>query len=157
MSQSIPIPPLIPLPEETQNAVGDDKEDVFATLFSPATPRGSPTMRPVPDEPPEPSRHARTASVESDFGSFVSVPSTEDPLHQQEENGGLAPFTPVDNFEFFDKFTEDAKLATEKKKTDLLDELFQNDKDPTAFLRGVCTQLRYHLSFLNFKFGTSRR
>ncbi|KAI0799627.1 hypothetical protein BC629DRAFT_1675246 [Irpex lacteus] len=137
MSQSISIPPLIPLPSEAERSLRDEEEDVFATLFSPATPRGSPTLRPVQDESQRPSRHARTTSVDSDFGSFVSVPSAEDPLHQQQQQDGeFAPFTPVEIFNFFDKFTEDAKVATEKNKTELLDELFQNDRDPTAFLRG---------------------
>ena len=101
-------------------------------------------MQPVPDEASRPPpRHTRTASAESDFGSFVSVPSAEHPLHPQEEDGGFVPFTPTHD-EFFDKFTEDAKVATEKNKTQLLDELFQNDKDPTAFLRGGVYIPYYH-------------
>lgn len=134
---SIPIPPLIPLPSnaETSNSIGDDKEDIFATLFSPATPRGSPTLQPVLYEPSRPTRHSRTFSVDSDFGSFVSVPSSEDPLHGLGDTVESVPFTPVKNFEFFDRFTEDAKAATERSKKDVLDELLQSERDSASFLR----------------------
>lgn len=119
----------------------DDKEDLFATLFSPATPRASPTLRPVPDEPPiRPVRHSRSASIDSDFGSFVSVPSSEDPLHQLDQEFSPVPFSPAPNFDFFDRFTDDAKAATERNKKDLLDELLQHERDPTAFLRAGTSQ-----------------
>lgn len=137
MPHPISIPPLIPLPgdDEPRNAVHDDTEDIFATLFSPATPRASPTLHPVQDEPSRPVRHSRSASVDSDFGSFVSVPSSEDPLHQLEQDFSPLSFSPAPNIEFFDRFTESAKAATEKNKKDLLDELLRHEADPTSFLR----------------------
>lgn len=139
MPQPISIPPLIPLPDTPGNAVHDNQDDVFATLFSPATPRASPTLRPVPDEPIRPVRHSRSVSVDSDFGSFVSVPSNEDPLHQLDQEFSPAAFSPVQNFGFFDRFTEDAKAATEKSKKELLGELLENEADPSSFLRaGMC-------------------
>jgi hypothetical protein len=133
MSQSIP--PLIPLPanSETRSTARDNDEDIFATLFSPATPRASPTLESAPFEPIRPVRHNRTASVDSEFGSFVSVPSTEDPLYQLTQDP--TPFTPVKNFEFFDQFTENAKAATERNKMGILDELLQHEMDPASFLR----------------------
>ncbi|PPQ91095.1 hypothetical protein CVT25_013133 [Psilocybe cyanescens] len=66
--------------------------DKFATLFSPSTPRASPTLisLSLPDvgqneDPPKSNapRHHRTVSTssqQSDFGAFVSVPAFEDPL-----------------------------------------------------------------------------
>lgn len=138
MPQPISIPPLIPLPgaDEPRSTVHDDKEDIFATLFSPATPRASPTPRSVPDGLLRPAvRHSRSASVDSDFGSFVSVPSSEDPLHQVEPEFSPVPFSPAPNFEFFDRFTEYAKVATEKNKRQILGELLENEADPGTFLR----------------------
>ncbi|EKM48990.1 uncharacterized protein PHACADRAFT_189009 [Phanerochaete carnosa HHB-10118-sp] len=142
MSQPISIPPLIPLPAETSRRLtnNDAKDDIFATLFSPATPRASPTLHPVPDEPimeivrPRNTEHSRTSSTDSEFGSFVSVPSTEDPLHQLGSDAGQ-PFSPVRNFEFFDRFAEEAKAATERNKKGVLDELLQHEDDPLYFLR----------------------
>lgn len=141
MPQPLSIPPLIPLPPGSdQSTTHDPKDDIFATLFSPATPRASPTLQPVPDEamsePVRPNlRHSRTSSVDSDFGSFVSVPSTEDPLHQQASDIAQISFSPLHNFEFFDRFTEEAKAATEKNKKVVLNELLHHQDDPLYFLR----------------------
>lgn len=138
MPQPLSIPPLIPLPAGTdQSTTHDAKDDLFATLFSPATPRASPTLEPVPDEDlvrPKP-RHSRTTSTDSDFGSFVSVPSAEDPLHQLASNTVQESFSPLQNFEFFDRFAEEAKAATEKNKKGVLDELLHHEDDPLYFLR----------------------
>ncbi|KAH9476519.1 Oxidation resistance protein 1 [Psilocybe cubensis] len=90
---------------------GDREADIdkFATLFSPSTPRASPTLvsqalpdvgdvahigvaptqRSQPQPQPHSYRHRRTLSTasrastssqQSDFGAFVSVPASEDPL-----------------------------------------------------------------------------
>lgn len=67
--------------------------------------------------------------------SFVSAPSTEDPLHQVEPEFSPVPFSPDPNFGFFDRFLEDAKAATEKNKKQILGELLENEADPSAFLR----------------------
>lgn len=118
----------------------DSKDDIFATLFSPATPRASPTLQPVSDEPatestrPRMRTHCRTSSTDSEFGSFVSVPSAEDPLHQLASDISQ-PFSPIQNFEFFDRFAEEAKAATEKNKKGVLDELLRHEDDPLYFLR----------------------
>ena len=150
MSNPISIPPLIPLPVDTQQQRTNDdaKDDIFATLFSPATPRASPTLQPVPDEPftestrPRMRAHSRTSSTDSEFGSFVSVPSAEDPLHQAASDIGQ-PFSPIQNFEFFDQFTENAKAATERNKMGVLDELLQNEMDPASFLRAGASLRRF--------------
>ena len=128
------IAPLIPLPATT--AKGEEKEDIFATLFSPPTPRASPTQTPEPTVVGRHARHARTESTESDFGAFVSVPAAEDPLGSG-SGPEPAPFTPLQNYEFFDKFAEDAKAASEKKRREVLDELLQHEDDPLYWLQGA--------------------
>ncbi|KAI0753832.1 TLD-domain-containing protein [Fomes fomentarius] len=115
---------------------GEDKEDIFATLFSPPTPRASPTQTPEPESTSSrPARHARTESTDSDFGAFVSVPATEDPLRLGDVTEP-APFTPLQNYEFFDRFTEDAKAASERRRKEMLDEL-QHEDDPLYWLQGT--------------------
>lgn len=134
------IPPLIPLPSSRPD--NDAQEDLFATLFTPSTPRASPTLGPIPDRDPQPKsfRHSRTASVDSDFGAFVSVSSTEDPLSPQlGEDGSSGPFSPLQNLEFFDRFAEDARAATERNKKGVLNELLEHEDDPLYFLHDSTT------------------
>ncbi|KIP02592.1 hypothetical protein PHLGIDRAFT_122314, partial [Phlebiopsis gigantea 11061_1 CR5-6] len=144
MPQPISIPPLIPLPAEAragsdQTTTHDAQEDLFSTLFSPSTPRASPTLGAAPDEegagaarPGARPVHSRTASVDSDFGSFVSVPSAEDPLRQA---GPDSPFAPLQKGDFFDQFAEEATAATARNKHGVLDELLNHENDPLYFLR----------------------
>lgn len=140
-----PLPsPLIPLPANSSSTAGvASNEDLFSTLFSPPTPRASPVPTPPNHRAGRPSiskPHARThstASTDSDFGAFVSVPATEDPLQDSGSASHMTPFSPIQNIEFFDRFTEDAKAATEKSKRGLLDELLRNEDDPLAFLQNV--------------------
>ncbi|KAJ3482355.1 hypothetical protein NLI96_g7033 [Meripilus lineatus] len=158
MSHSInDIPSLIPLPSSSHNSTttttthtSDDKEDIFATLFTPSTPRASPTLAPVPDDrlidlpPSKPfsHRHTRTVSTDSDFGAFVSVPATEDPLLLQLADGEPSTasavtsvsFSPLGDLGFFDRFTEGAKAATERNQRKVLDELLEHQDDPLYFL-----------------------
>ena len=145
---NITIPPLIPLPEDHPQTRGDAKEDLFATLFSPATPRSSPAVSPPPEEKSKSkhaSRHSRgssSASTDSEFGSFVSVPSAEDPLSQFVSASSSVPFTPLQNFGFF----EDARgtQTQEKASKGVLDELLRNENDPLFFLRdGVLFSVRW--------------
>ena len=71
MDRGAPIAPLIPLPNtNSQPQNTDDKEDLFASLFSPPTPRASPEPSTYcQDRNP----HVLTQSTDSDFGAFVSV------------------------------------------------------------------------------------
>ncbi|KAI8992721.1 hypothetical protein BD414DRAFT_385186, partial [Trametes punicea] len=132
----IPIPPLVPLPEGPPARSSDDKDDVFATLFSPPTPRASPTHTPEPGQS-RPARHARTESTDSEFGAFVSVSTAEDPLQLGDDDEKPA-FSPVtQRQDFFGKFTEDAKAASEKKRREVLDELLQHEDDPLYWLQGA--------------------
>ncbi|KAI1787086.1 hypothetical protein LXA43DRAFT_870702, partial [Ganoderma leucocontextum] len=127
----IRVSPLIPLPTQK----GDDKEDLFATLFSPPTPRASPTRTPEPNSGWS-GRHARQESTDSEFGAFVSVPATEDPLRLA-DGPDIGPYDSQQNYEFFDKFTEDAKAASEKRRSQVLDELLQHEDDPLYWLQGT--------------------
>ena len=83
---STPTPPQTQTPRKAEDTI-----DIFSTLFSPATPRPSPTLTPITIFPVNNSTNARPIphsyqqysepkSADSDFGSFVSVPATEDPL-----------------------------------------------------------------------------
>ncbi|CDO76666.1 hypothetical protein BN946_scf184752.g4 [Trametes cinnabarina] len=130
----IPIPPLVPLPGQQHAKAKYDKEDVFATLFSPPTPHASPTHTPEPGQS-RPARHARTESTDSEFGAFVSVSSSEDPLKLGDEDGQPA-FSPVQTQSYFGKFAQDARAASEKKRREVLDELLRHEDDPLYWLQG---------------------
>ncbi|KAI0776526.1 hypothetical protein BD413DRAFT_610150 [Trametes elegans] len=57
----------------------------------------------------------------------------QNPLHL------AADFTDdaFNNQGFFDKFTADAKVASERKRREVLDELFQHEEDPLYWLQGA--------------------
>ena len=98
-----------------------------------------------------PHAHTRTASVESDFGSFVSVPSAEDPLHHPlsaTDGDGVGSFGSLQSFGFFDRFGEEARAATAKNKAGVLDELLQHQDDPLYFLQDVDGACSFCLSFV---------
>lgn len=126
------------------NPLDADEIDRFATLFSPATPPATPT--PIfRDQPPtsRPQQHRnRTASVDSEFGAFVSVPAAQDPLSfdfpvlepvalksQRPAIAGNA------SLHYFDQFTSSAKTASEQNRRVVLDELLEHEDDPLYFLR----------------------
>ena len=133
MDRGAPIAPLIPLPNtNSQPQNTDDKEDLFASLFSPPTPRASPEPSTYcQDRNP----HVRTQSTDSDFGAFVSVSASEDPLGFDGDEDS-EPFTPAHNG-FFDKFGVEAKAASEKNRHEVLDELLRHEDDPLGWLKGV--------------------
>ncbi|KAF8870814.1 TLD-domain-containing protein [Infundibulicybe gibba] len=143
--------------------------DKFATLFSPSTPRASPTLEPssmIAIEPQPIHRpHLRQPGTPSseEFGSFVSVPALEDPLSLSPSlSPGFRLQSPIkpsfvassshtrslshsdvssrdyaDNASlmFFDKFAQDAKLASERNKRGVLDELLLHEDDPLYWLK----------------------
>lgn len=121
--------------------------DRFATLFAPATPPASPT--PVfRDQPPTTTRplqnRNRTASVDSEFGAFVSVPAAQDPLSfdfplaepatSTVKSRGPA-ITGNASLHYFDQFTSSAKTASDQNRRVVLDELLEHEDDPLYFLR----------------------
>lgn len=131
--------------------------DKFATLFSPATPRASPTQQviPLPDvesrsAPTQPhhSRRGPSTGSSDDFGAFVSVPAAEDPLaafaldspavdpHTFDGAAGSSKRRSA-GLDFFDKFSRDAKAASERNKKGVLDELLQHEDDPLYWLKNA--------------------
>ena len=129
------IPPLIPLPaSETQpnrqnNSDRAAKEDLFSTLFSPSTPRASPTLESASlPSIQAPTKHNRTVSTDSEFGAFVSVPENEDPLASTPDVGAYQ--SPPQGTQFL----EDAIAANERNKKGILDELLRHEEDPLYFL-----------------------
>ncbi|KAL0571036.1 oxidation resistance protein 1 [Marasmius crinis-equi] len=149
------IPPLIPVPASSGSSTNNnhplDEEmiDKFATLFSPPTPRASPTPRgdndsiwktPEPTKRHQPSQYfEQPLSPDSEFGSFVSVPASEDPLADADFSFGESSSSPTTSnrrmrapsLSFFDQFAKEAKDASERNKKGVLDELLSAEKDPT--------------------------
>lgn len=135
MSPASPQPPS----DQTQPRKGeqDEKEDLFATLFSPPTPPASPSPTLVHDitavalhTKSHPSRHSRRLSTSSnEFGSFVSVPATEDPLYANRQ----AAFPSLNGLQFFDQFADHAAKSNAQKRQ-VLDELLQHQDDPLYWL-----------------------
>lgn len=127
----IPLPPepAVPSPPGTASK-SSSQEDLFATLFSPPTPRASPTPAAAQSSyTSRPYAHSRSQSTSSDFGAFVSVSASDDPLHT---GGSKDSFTPIDGLQgdFFDRFAEEARAANERSKHQVLDELLKAEKDP---------------------------
>ncbi|KAI4522121.1 hypothetical protein K525DRAFT_146449, partial [Schizophyllum commune Loenen D] len=137
-------------PTSSQGGAWDDEAafDKFATLFSPATPRASPTPEgkvamnapPVAQRRPPP-----IATSDSEFGSFVTVSANEDPLSFMSSSSSAStlppPIQPSPNhtranpsLDFFDAFGREAKEASERNKRQVLDELLLHDSDPLSFL-----------------------
>lgn len=114
----------------------DEREDLFATLFSPPTPPASPfpsqasgTTAATSNMKPQSSPHSRRFSTSSnEFGSFVSVPATDDPLYA-EHQPAFSPISPTTGLEFFDQFTDHAAKSNAQKRQ-VLDELLLHEDDP---------------------------
>lgn len=114
----------------------DERDDLFATLFSPPTPPASPFPMLVPDNTAvasctqlHPSRNSRSFSTSSsEFGSFVSVPATQDPLYANPR--AIFPSgSPLNGLQFFDQFTDHATKSNAQKRQ-VLDELLLHEDDP---------------------------
>jgi len=123
--------------------------DKYATLFTPSTPRASPILAPTGvDVDPPPLPHSRQRSNSDDFGAFVSVPSSADPLaaeffgaedpplqfeskrHDDCDTTAAQPST----LQFFDQVGRDARAATDLKRKSFLEELLLHEDDPMYFL-----------------------
>jgi len=133
MSPASPQPPS----DQTQPQKGeqDGREDFFATLFSPPTPPASPFLASTFDSVVtsstklQSSGHSRKFSTSSgEFGSFVSVPATDDPLCADQE-AAFPPISPTSGLEFFDQFTDHAAKSNAQKRQ-VLDELLLHEDDP---------------------------
>ncbi|KAJ3773197.1 TLD-domain-containing protein [Lentinula raphanica] len=130
-------PPLIPVPSSSSKPDADEQlEEEFATLFSPPTPRASPEppsdMIFKPMTRPVQTQEASN-SPDSEFGSFISVPPSEDPLSFTPlPSANTAPSPPsrhvkTPSWSFFDSFAQEAKAAHERNKRDVMDELLHEE------------------------------
>ncbi|KIK52032.1 hypothetical protein GYMLUDRAFT_50101 [Collybiopsis luxurians FD-317 M1] len=141
-------PPLIPVPVSpgpSKSEPEDQLEAKFATLFSPPTPRASPDLPSdfIFKSPTRPIvQYQAPSSPDSEFGSFISVPPSEDPLavsfstlasdSQNVANVANPPpsrpgHTKNFSLSFFDDFAQEAKAAQERNKRDVMDELLSGD------------------------------
>jgi hypothetical protein len=117
-----------------------EKEDLFATLFSPPTPPASPLPISTSDDTAattstkhEQYTHPRSFSTSSsEFGSFVSVPVTEDPLYADKQ-AVFSSISPINHLQFFDQFTDHANKSNAQKRQ-VLDELLLHQDDPLYWL-----------------------
>ncbi|KAF8462510.1 TLD-domain-containing protein [Gautieria morchelliformis] len=127
------LPPLIPLPSPTLH---NDPSDPFDSLFSapgsqsifvPEQPSERVTRR--SDHPPTPS------SAISDFGAFVSVPASMDPLQQplvwlNTQTGLSSPHQGPHLPDFFERFSIEAKERAGQNERRVLNELLEHQDDP---------------------------
>ncbi|THV03834.1 TLD-domain-containing protein [Dendrothele bispora CBS 962.96] len=136
--------------EEKKRREEEAMFDKFAILFSPPTPRASPTPDAASDDIWKPSSrpteyHEPPTSPDSEFGSFVSVPASEDPLgsfsslndvlptsSSQSKNPSRPRHAQNPSLDFFDKLGQEAK---ERDKRGLLDELLLHEDDPLYWLK----------------------
>ncbi|KAL1761327.1 TLD-domain-containing protein [Schizophyllum commune] len=126
-------------PTSSQGGAWDDEAafDKFATLFSPATPRASPTPegKAAMNAPPVAQRRPPPiATSDSEFGSFVTVSANEDPLSFMSSSPSPNHTRTNPSLDFFDAFGREAKEASERNKRQVLDELLLHDSDPLSFL-----------------------
>jgi hypothetical protein len=122
--------------------------DLFATLFAPATPPASPLPLGSPSifSPPPSARSQVTSistasSTESDFGAFVSVPPSEDPLApplSRSEPSGPPP--PTARRRSSGDFFAEAKAATARNQQGLLVELLEHEDDPMYWHKSTASQ-----------------
>jgi len=140
----------------------DGKEDLFATLFSPPTPPASPLPTTVFDATivtsstkPQSSKHSRKFSTSSgEFGSFVSVPTTDDPLYA-DQAVAFSPISPIKGLEFFDQFTDHAAKSNAQKRQ-VLDELLLHEDDPLYWVDDTSGPAPPNMGTLETKINSSR-
>lgn len=134
MPPHISTPSLIPLPPNSRTDESESQDDLFATLFSPPTPRASPIPSPGPEHhhiETWPKAHQRNASVSSDFGAFVSVPPADDPLAPSVT--APSPLSPFFNLDQTGNHNGDARQ--QGQALGVLDELLQHQDDPLYWIQ----------------------
>ena len=137
------VSPLIPAPAGNGTPLPHppptrpDLDDLFATLFSPATPPASPLLGSssiftLPSNPRPPLGSINSASsTDSDFGAFVSVPASEDPLAQPSSiSSPIRIPSSGRHLGASDGFFAEAQAATARNQQGLLAELLEHEDDP---------------------------
>ncbi|KAH9974213.1 hypothetical protein BJV74DRAFT_190831 [Russula compacta] len=115
-------------------------DDLFATLFAPATPPASPapfasssSIFSLSASNPRPRGGSITAvsPADSDFGAFVSVPASEHPLAQL-SLGEASPSRPLTGhpLSVSTGFFAEARAATARNQQGFLAELLEHEDDP---------------------------
>lgn len=130
-----------------------DVDDLFATLFAPATPPASPLPLASPSifSPPTSARSlvssiSTVSSTDSDFGAFVSVPPSEDPLAQPSSSGeprpsSHSPAPPRRRLSASADFFAEAKAATARNQQGFLVELLEHEDDPMYWHKRAASPL----------------
>jgi len=140
-------------PPPPRHHLDESDIDRFASLFMPATPPGTPTQTTHEQAKIKPCQHRRThtesSSSDSDFGPFVSVPPSQDPLASSGSatptmaSTTQAPVTSLvvgptktgnTSLDYFGQFTTSARAASERSRKGVLDELLEHQDDPMYFL-----------------------
>ncbi|KAH9958122.1 hypothetical protein BC827DRAFT_616866 [Russula dissimulans] len=136
------ISPLIPLPPSNRSPVPRpnklDLDDLLATLFAPVTPPASPlpngssSSSSIFSHPPNPlPRVGSISATDSDFGAFVSVPASEDPLAPPSLSEASSPRSPpAHRLSASAGFFAEARAATARNQQGLLAELLEHEDDP---------------------------
>jgi len=138
------ISPLIPVPPSNESPVPPpnktDLNDILATLFAPLTPPASPlpngsSSSSIFSHPPNPRPRvgsiSAASSTDSDFGAFVSVPASEDPLAPPSSSGASPPRSPAAHrLSVSAGFFAEARAATARNQQGLLAELLEHEDDP---------------------------
>jgi len=135
--------PLIPLPPSTQDR--DRKEantnDPFDNLFTEPEPTQPLFITTIVTERPQRRTSAITPySASSDFGAWVSVPaaanSVQHPLIDLGPDPAITEMpAATPSSDFFERFTDDAKVRAEQNERRVLNELLEHEDDPLYWLK----------------------
>jgi hypothetical protein len=137
------ISPLIPVPPSNKSPVPPpnkaDLDDLLATLFAPVTPPASPLpngssssiFSHSSNPRPRVGSISAASSTDSDFGAFVSVPASEDPLAPPSLSEPTPPRSPAAHRLSASRgFFAEARAATARNQQGLLAELLEHEDDP---------------------------
>lgn len=130
-------PPLIPLPRNSND--NSPAIDPFEELLQPPSARSSNPIFPTPLRTTPISISTRAKPIDTsnngivspsdDFGAFVSVEPTDDPLHAQTE------FSPADEHPpALTSFVHGASERAESNERRIMDELIHHQDDPLYFV-----------------------
>ncbi|KAJ7054693.1 TLD-domain-containing protein [Mycena amicta] len=129
-------PALVPTRAAQKDQEAEQAFDKFANLFLPPTPRASPVPTPLAlsAPPPQTPQSTMAASPDSEFGSFVSVSATQDPLSSS--LAGFDPFTPIEAESGPSSVSVFEKTVKDRAETNrgLLDELLMHEDEPMYWL-----------------------
>jgi TLD len=110
------------------NTLSTPIDDLFAALFAPTTLPASPLPG---SRPPPGSISTPSSATDSEFGAFVSVPASEDPLAQSPSSEAIPLGTPARHpLSASADFFAEARAATARNQLGVLEELLNHEDDP---------------------------